>query len=71
MTGLDIFFKDDLKNILVALHQTTLQSGADGEYRRGYEAALVSLALAFGLTLTILDTQQQLQSYQGGHYDNS
>ena len=53
--GLDIFFKDDIKNILVALHQTTLQSGADGEYRRGYEAALVSLALAVGIQLTLTE----------------
>ena len=70
MAGLDIFFKDNIKNILVALHQTTLQSGVAGDYRRGYEAALVSLALAFGIKLTILEEQQQLQSYQGGHHDN-
>ena len=69
--GLGGFFKDDIKNILVALYQTTLQSGVGGDYRRGYEAALVSTALAFGITLTILNAQQQLQSYQGGHYDNS
>jgi len=49
MAGLELFFKDDILNILTSLHQATLQSGAEGEYRRGYEAALLSMALAFGL----------------------
>lgn len=69
--SLDLWGKDDIRNILLALHQTTLQSGIDGEYQRGFEAALVGLALAFGITLTILNTQQQLQNYQGGHHDNN
>jgi len=47
--GLDLFFKDDIYHILVALHQAMLSTGVDGDYRRGYEAALTATALAFGL----------------------
>lgn len=47
--GLDLWGKEDIENVLLSLHQTTLQSGVDGDYRRGFEAALVGLALAFGI----------------------
>ena len=47
--GLDIWFRDDIRNVLLAARQTMLATGGDGEYRRGFEAALVTLALAFGL----------------------
>ena len=47
--GLDLWGKEDIQNTLSALHQTMLRSGADGDYRRGFEAALLSTALAFGL----------------------
>lgn len=52
MPGLDLWGKDDIENVLLSLHQTTLQSGADGDYQRGFEAALVGLALAFGIEVT-------------------
>ena len=47
--GLDIWFSDDIRNVLLSSRQTMLATGGDGEYRRGFEAALVTLALAFGL----------------------
>ena len=47
--GLDLWGKEDIKNVLLSLRQATLQSGVDGDYRRGFEAALASTALAFGL----------------------
>ena len=47
--SLDLWGKEDIENVLLSLHQTTLQSGADGDYQRGFEAALVALALAFGI----------------------
>jgi len=54
MAGLGLFFKDDILNILLALHQTTLQSGVDGEYRRGYDAALIAIAMAMGISLEVI-----------------
>ena len=51
--SLGVWFDYDIQNILISLYQSTLQSGVDGEYRRGYEAALVSTALAFGIELPV------------------
>jgi len=46
---MDIVFKDDIRAILLALCHANLQNGVDGEYCRGYEAALTGVALAVGL----------------------
>jgi len=59
--GLNLWDKEDIENILLSLHQATLQSGADGEYGRGYEAALVSVALAFGVELKTVPEMQATQ----------
>ena len=57
--GLDLLWdEDDIKNTLLSLHQATLQSGVDGEYLRGYESALVSIALACGVELKTLPEAQ-------------
>ena len=57
--GLDLWDKDDIENVLLSLHQTTLQSGVDGDYRRGFEAALMGLALAFGIRPNIIRDERQ------------
>ena len=63
--SLDLWDKADIENVLLSLHQTTLQSGANGDYRRGFEAALVGLALAFGLDPG-RDLAPRLQAPRGG-----
>ena len=47
--SLDLWGKDDIGNILLSAWVTMQQGGGDGEYRRGFEAALGALAVAFGL----------------------
>ena len=63
--GLDLWDRGDIENTLLSLHQATLQSGVDGDYRRGFEAALVSVALAFGLDPG-RDLAPRLQAPRGG-----
>jgi len=65
--GLDIWFRDDIANILKAAHQANrlaleVSEGDEGSpgsaraaevrwaYRRGFAAALATLAMAFGLS---------------------
>ena len=59
--SLDIWFKEDIKHILMAAERTNALSLAQAEesaadpnilraYRRGYEAALTAVALACGLS---------------------
>ena len=57
--SLDIWFKSDLRNVLVGLHQSIMQTGVDGEFRRGYEAALISFALALGIEVTLLEVERR------------
>lgn len=63
--GLDIFFIEDIRNALLAVHEASLATArvcaAEGEdpvvlraYLEGYRAALVTVALAFGLEPAIL-----------------
>ena len=59
--SLDLWDRGDIENTLLSLHQATLQSGVDGEYRRGYEAALVSVALACGVELEIVPEARPTQ----------
>lgn len=59
--GLDLWDIEDIENILLSLHQATLQARADGDYRRGYEAALISTALAFGIDLKPVPEMQATQ----------
>ena len=56
--ALDVYFRQDIRNALLAAEQASrvaLQAvnGRDGEfargYQEGYQAALVTIALAFGL----------------------
>ena len=49
--GLGIWFKDEIKNILLAARLSMLNSGGDAEYRRGFETALVCVAQSFGIAL--------------------
>jgi len=44
---------DDIEigQVLLALHEVALQSGASGDFQAGFEAALASTALAFGFDL--------------------
>ena len=64
MSGQNIWFKADIKNTLHSLYHATLQTGVDGDYRRGYEAALLSVALAFGIEVetTQLHTPRRNQA---------
>ena len=59
--GLEVYYPTDIRNALLAAEQATTaalgtcpgqpaQGDGDGEYRRGYLAALTTVALAFGLT---------------------
>jgi hypothetical protein len=68
--GLDIWFKDDIANILSAVDEANLSALAAGSgsvhafsggtsalqeaYRQGFSAALVAVALALGLPLPAL-----------------
>lgn len=47
--SLEIYYPQDIQNVLLAAEQATIEAGADGEYLRGYMAALNTLALAFGV----------------------
>lgn len=48
--GLEVFYKQDIRNAIHAAEQaTTAALDSDGEYQRGYLAALTTIALAFGL----------------------
>ena len=73
--GLDIFFAEDIRNALQAADAAStataqvayLATAVAGEeyavelrgFRRGYNAALVTVALAFGLSPTIIGGEQQ------------
>ena len=46
--SLDVYFRDDVRNVLVALAVGAGESPS-AEYRRGYMAALQAVALGFGL----------------------
>lgn len=56
----EVWHKDNLRDILLAAEQTTttaLAAGGDGDlyaegYKRGYRAALVTVALAIGVDLS-------------------
>jgi len=58
--GLDIFFREDIEHILLAARQAMLDAGGDGEFRRGFEAALIAVALATGIAVGKCDTQALL-----------
>ena len=56
--GLEVWYPNDIKNAILAAEQasaTALQAGRvggdayQGGYRDGYQAALLTIALAFGL----------------------
>ena len=47
--SLEVYYAPDIHNALLAAEQATREAGADGEYLRGYLAALNTLALNFGL----------------------
>ena len=64
MTSLGVFFDHDIRAVLLALHQTIVQSGADGEFLRGYETALIAVALAHGVELET--TQLHIPSDSSG-----
>ncbi len=48
--GLAVYYPTDIRNALIAAEQATTTAGAEGEYLKGYRAALTTIALAFGLT---------------------
>ncbi len=61
--GLELWDNEDIEkieNVLLSLHQATLQAGVDGEYRRGFESALISVALAFGIDLHTMNSTLRL-----------
>lgn len=47
--SLDIWSRDDIRNVLLALAAATDATDASDEYRRGYASALTALGLAFGI----------------------
>jgi len=47
--GLGVWFREDIRHILLATRLGMLNSGGDGEYRRGFEAALVVVAQSIGI----------------------
>jgi hypothetical protein len=48
MTGLGMWFRDDLANMLQAIALAGLHAGTP-EYQSGFHAALLAVALAFGI----------------------
>jgi hypothetical protein len=48
---LEIWFRGDLQNLLLAVQEASEQAGGGSEYRRGFEDAIKALALAFGVQL--------------------
>jgi len=87
--GLDIWFKDDIANILRAANEASLSAmlagsygsdiGGSGErgmelrhaYRRGFVAALATLARALGLPVTEIEREPAIPGSEprliGGH----
>ena len=57
MSGLDVWFKNDVARILASLHQASVDGAASGDnsgtfgagYRQGHDDALHAVAVAFGL----------------------
>jgi hypothetical protein len=53
--GLDVWFKDDVRNILLGLDMATAHLASNytqpevRSYQDGFEAALVALAVSFGI----------------------
>ena len=45
----ELWFADDIGQVLLAARTNLLLAGVDGDYRRGFEAALVTVAIALGL----------------------
>jgi len=64
--GLDVYYPADVRNALLAAEQSTTAAiaAADGDdaysagYQAGYRAALITIALAFGLVKHPLDHSQ-------------
>jgi len=56
--GLGVWFKDEIKNTLVALDAANLDIAQHVDtpemrlYRKGYEAAIQAMAIAFGIAYT-------------------
>ena len=50
---------DRLRNTLLAARQSVLLAGADGSWLHGYESALVTIAVSFGLDLAIQPQNMQ------------
>jgi len=62
--GLEVYYPKDLRNALLAAEQamnaTLPVTGDDGaEYARGYRAALLTIALAFGLVPNNVQERRQ------------
>lgn len=55
--GLGVWFKDEIKNVLLSLDAANLDIAQNvpthemALYRKGYEAAIQAMALAFGISL--------------------
>ena len=47
--GLEVYYRKDVVNAILAAEQATESAGGDGRYLEGYRAALVTIALALGL----------------------
>jgi len=71
--GLGVWFKDEIKNTLLALDAANLDIAQHVDtpemrlYRKGYEAAIQAMAVAFGIsyaTATIPDPPQSLPRRQ-------
>ena len=44
-----LIYQEDIVNALTAAHGTMLATGGNGEFARGFIAALAAIALAFGI----------------------
>ncbi len=66
--GLQVFYPTDIRDALLAAEQATTAAGANGQYLTGYRAALLTMALAFGLGNgdTVLDGASHVQCDRGG-----
>lgn len=74
--GLEIFFTEDIRNALLAANEASTSTagacvmGSDPvtlrAYLEGYRAALTTMALAFGLSPTIMASRRKTLEVEAG-----
>ncbi len=57
----NLFLRDDIANALASAYGTMLVSGGNGEFARGFVAALTAIAMALGIKTTNYSSTFQKQ----------